>query len=751
MATEPLLRNLTLEIRLGLTAINGPVGSGKITLLQTLVGETVVQRGSAVFNVRRAGFCSQVPWILHDPIRHNVTGITGLEFDVKWYEFRIAACGLQPNMERLPAGDLTLLKTIATQMFSYQGHFRKAGISVILATHSNGIIVLDNGIVADCGSFNGVRSRRAQLVEFEDFAHEQGTGSSEGQGQSNTQSTTEVLPFDQGTTAAGSTQQDLHRRQGSWSVYAYDCRSAGTCYMILWAVFTLAGAFGSSYMTLWVEKWSDANRNAPNRQLGLYLGIYALLSALGTLGMAGECWIFFIRIITLTALYLHLELLEAVLGAPFSFFQRTDNSAIRFSQDMDLIDRTLPTHASVFTSSATYCLAQLVILCVVGKYMAAVVPVLAAVLFVVQRFYLRSSRQLRLLDIEAMAPLYQLFIETVRGVPTIRSFHLASCVPQQAHGHRDDAQKPFYMLLCIQQRRSGLCLLHMATSLTGSISAGALGVGLVLVLQFSEMLAQVLQFWTRLDTSIGAVARIRKFVREMPAEPADTAVSPEGWPMRGELCFDKVLSDISLRVAPGEKLAICGESGSGKTSLIITLLRLTDLRQDTITVDGVDITALAGRDVCANINVVPQEPFFVLGTARFNLDPQDQTSDDAIEVAIRKVGLLEWARRAGMRLLATKLVASEWSQGEKYLLALARALLVPSRILVSDETASSVIDSEWRQRTVISVLHRFAHIKRFDRVVVLDRGQLVECDTPQALLGRQSTFRKLYCAYSPRL
>ncbi|KAK4236089.1 P-loop containing nucleoside triphosphate hydrolase protein [Achaetomium macrosporum] len=134
-------------------------------------------------------------------------------------------------------------------------------------------------------------------------------------------------------------------------------------------------------------------------------------------------------------------------------------------------------------------------------------------------------------------------------------------------------------------------------------------------------------------------------------------------------------------------------------------------------------------------------------------------SDDAIEAAFGRVGL--WGRACGGTgaCLNTELVASEWSQGEMQLLALARALLVPSKILVLDEAASSVddktetimqgvIDTEWRQRTAISVLHRFAHIRQFDRVAVLSWGRLVECDTPQALLGRQSAFRELYHAFN---
>lgn len=180
------------------------------------------------------------------------------------------------------------------------------------------------------------------------------------------------------------------------------------------------------------------------------------------------------------------------------------------------------------------------------------VPILAAVLFVVQKIYLRSSRQLRLLDIEAKAPLYQIFIETIRGLPTTRSFHCQDLFHSKHKAILNDAQKPFYMLMCIQQWLAlvldlivgaiAVMIVVIATSLSNSISAGAIGVGLVLILQFNEMLTQTLQSWTRLETSIGAVARVQKFVAETPSEPTGTAVLPAGWPARGAISFDKVVA-----------------------------------------------------------------------------------------------------------------------------------------------------------------------------------------------------------------
>ena len=107
-ATEPVLRNLNLQISSGFTAIIGPVGSGKSTLLEALIEETVTKRGAVVLNLPSTAFCPQTPWIADETIRRNITGTVDFDFDPKWNDFAIESCGLQQDLARLPAGDQTL-------------------------------------------------------------------------------------------------------------------------------------------------------------------------------------------------------------------------------------------------------------------------------------------------------------------------------------------------------------------------------------------------------------------------------------------------------------------------------------------------------------------------------------------------------------------------------------------------------------------------------------------------------------------
>ncbi|KAK3329761.1 P-loop containing nucleoside triphosphate hydrolase protein [Apodospora peruviana] len=828
--SEAVLRDLTLTIHPHFTAVVGPVASGKSTLLATMVGETALKQGSMTHSLSGVAYCPQNPWIMNDTIRHNITG--GLAFDQKWYDFSIYSCGLQADIERMPRGDYTNVGSngaslsggqrqrvalaravysrlpivilddmmsgldpatagiIITRLFSKDGHFRKAGISVVLATHSRRILphmdmiaILDGGRLADYGSFEEIQSRSAALVELAESSFKVDDISPDVQNELEDKSKSTELDHSWTLEEEPSHQVDQARQSGSWSVYAYYSRSAGAFSMFLWASGTLLGAVATNITPIWIEKWTRSNEDGSGQGLGFYLGIYALLVALATIGPAVECWSFFIRIINNTALKLHYDLLESTLRAPFSFFQKTDTGTItnRFSQDMDLIDMTLPLQAISFTTGAASCLVQLIIICVLGKYLAASIPVLAVTLFLVQRYYLRTSRQVRLIDIEAKAPLYKHFIETAQGVASIRAFRWGSAFHDRHRDMLNRSQRPFYILLCVQQWLSlvldltvgalAVVLVAVATSTTDSLSAGTLGVALVLTLEFNSLLGQTIQAWTKLETSIGAVARVQQFVQETPSEASGEAASlPSDWPPRGDLRFQNVvarytsdappaLANFSLNIAPREKIAICGSSGSGKTSLIMAVLRMIEMSEGQITIDNMDVSTIEADSVRSRLNVVPQDPYFMPGTVRFNLDPQERSSDDVMESAIRKVGL--WERIGTSGGLDMELVTSEWSHGERQLLCLARALLVPSTILILDEATSSVdgqteaimqavIDAEFRHATVISVLHRFTFIDRFDRVAVMRQGELVECDSPEALLGpdrEESAFRELYRAH----
>jgi ATP-binding cassette, subfamily C (CFTR/MRP), member 1 len=217
--------------------------------------------------------------------------------------------------------------------------------------------------------------------------------------------------------------------------------------------------------------------------------------------------------------------------------------------------------------------------------------------------------------------------------------------------------------------------------------------------------------WTDLETALSAVARIRHFVTTTPQErdAAGNHVDPL-WPTTGSVEFrdlsasyaetsSPILCNINLAIQPGEKIGICGRTGSGKSSLIATLFGLLYNRSGYVFIDGISIDTIPLSILRSNIIAIPQEPFFLGGSVRKNLtswssESSGQHVSDADMIdALGKVGLwekLDLATPPGETGLDTSLdnIDAMFSQGERQLFCLGRAILQDGKIIVLDEATS---------------------------------------------------------------
>lgn len=146
-----------------------------------------------------------------------------------------------------------------------------------------------------------------------------------------------------------------------------------------------------------------------------------------------------------------------------------------------------------------------------------------------------------------------------------------------------------------------------------------------------------------------------------------------------------MLNDVSLSIAPHQHIAICGSSGSGKTSLMLAILQMIHVQGD-IVIDGVNVSESDSRALCERISIIPQDACIMPGTVRFNVDPWGTKSDAEIHRALERVGLADAVNSRGG--ISVEIDVKAWSAGQKQLLSLARAMMKEARILILDEASS---------------------------------------------------------------
>jgi ATP-binding cassette subfamily C (CFTR/MRP) protein 1 len=375
--------------------------------------------------------------------------------------------------------------------------------------------------------------------------------------------------------------KDLLRRTGDSSTYLYYIKTIGFSSWAIFVAVQMAMAFTDSFPQVWLNWWTSSG----GQQLLLYLSIYATLALASILLLTFSIWILMLVIMPHSAIELHRRLLTTVMNAPQSFFAATDTGVTlnRFSQDMSLVDMALPIAVSGVASSIFACIAKVALISTGSSYMAITIPFTMIAIYVIQDVYLRTSRQLRFLDLENKSPIYSHFLETLEGLTTIRAFGWEHTSRQTQSKLLDLSQRPYYMLICVQRWLNlvldlivailAVIVVALAVNLRSTTSAGLIGIALNNVLSFNQSLSSLVTSWTGLETSLGAIARTKSFTEIIENENlvGENFEPPKEWPDMGQVTFEGVsasygdgtlaLNDITMRIEPRQKIGICGRTG----------------------------------------------------------------------------------------------------------------------------------------------------------------------------------------------
>ncbi|POS85266.1 hypothetical protein EPUL_004100, partial [Erysiphe pulchra] len=569
----------------------------------------------------------------------------------------------------------------------------------------------------------------------------------------------------------------------------------------------------------WLLSYFDSKELSPKANkvqevnVAYYLIIYAAIGISCMLvALFRDLWLFFGSITA--SWHIHQRLVQSIVRAKFKFFDVTPIGQMmnRFSKDLEAIDQEVaPVSIGIMSCGLAILVTVSLITFITPGFLIAVVLV-SCMYFFVSTFYLKSSRDLKRLESVQRSPLFQHFGETISGITTIRAFRDEKRFIRDNLLKIDTHNRPFIFLwatnrwLAIRMDIIGDFVAFAAGTFVvlsiGKIDAGSAGLSLSYAISFTENVLWLVRLYAVNEQNLNSVERIKEYVEvEQEVDLGIEGMKPAtNWPSKGSVEFinyttkyradlDPVLSNVSFKINPGEKIGIVGRTGAGKSSLALALFRGLEAQQGKILVDDIDISLISLQDLRESITIVPQDPTLFSGTIRSNLDPFDLYSDEEIFDALRRVHLISHEDSASYSstpyatsqnetaddlnqviaddsqeistptseltnknifLNLSSLVSesgSNLSQGQRQLLCLARAILKNPKVLLMDEATASIdysTDSKIQKTirelksTTITIAHRLQTIVDYDKVLVLDHGRVVEFGHPWVLLQEQN-------------
>ncbi|KAJ7104127.1 P-loop containing nucleoside triphosphate hydrolase protein [Mycena belliarum] len=834
------LKDVNLSIPRGrLCAVVGPVGSGKSSLLQALIGEMRRTAGSVEFG-GSVGYCPQSAWIQNATIRENIC--FGRPYEPERYWKAVRDSCLEADLEMFTYGDMTevgekgislsggqkqrinicraVYRDADIQIFDdplsaldahvgrdvFRKVFQAPGRTRILVTHAlhflpqtDFIITLLDGAIVQQGTYSdleaditGPFSKLVKEFDIHDSTH--GDGTEDDDDDIMVEQARPNRELGERHKAAPALMQDEDRETGAVAghVYSRYIKAGKGKYLLLPLVASLvlsqaANIVASYWLIYWEElKWPESQ--------GFYMAIYAALGVL-------QAMLYFVMgtLFAVLSYYasqeLHRVAIQRIMHAPMSFFETTPLGRItnRFSKDVDTMDNDIGDDASSGASTLGQIVGALILITIILPYFLAPIAVVSVCYFYCSLFYRASAREIKRLDAVLRSAVYTHFSETLSGLPTIRAYDESARFKVDNETRIDNENRAYWLTVSNQRWLSlrldilgiilTLCVAILAVAARFTVSPSQTGLMLSYILTVQQVLGAMVRLVAVIENNMNSVERVLHYVDDIEQEAPhhiDGSKMPPTWPAEGRVDFDNiqlayrpglppVLKGLTMHVGGGEKIGIVGRTGAGKSSIMVALYRLVELKGGSITIDGLDISKLGLADLRKSISIIPQSAVLFAGSLRANLDPFGAQEDPALWDALRRSFLTEEGSQlqtsspgsekdAHSKGLGLETVIEDeggnLSFGQRSLVSLARAMAKNSKVLVLDEATASVdyetdqkiqesIAREFHDRTILCIAHRLNTIIWYDRICVLDAGKIAELDTPEILYERNGIFRSM--------
>ena len=604
----------------------------------------------------------------------------------------------------------------------------------------------------------------------------------------------------------------------SWGVYAKYAAAAGPPALLLGLLaFLAAGTVITTYSSVALAQWtaeaslpppahgSSATFSPADVSGGLLYGLLALAALILSI-FRPLAW----YSLSLTAAtQLHNAAFSRIISAPTAFFDTNPTGRIlnRFSKDLSVLDDALPLAFFDFVNISLACVGILALVAAVNPWLLLLIAPLTLLFAALRSAYTAVSRVVKRLESVSRSHIFSLLAECTGGLPSIRAFALSPLLLARFYAAADENGRAYWAWLATTRwlgvRLDMLCLTLLAvTTMSGVALRSAIPPSLIGLL-LSQIIAVTNAFqWavrqsSEVENAMVACERVCEYAELEPVEVVDLGDAggsggsgssgegvPAAWPEAGALALDNVylryraelpyaLRGMTARVKGGQRVGIVGRTGSGKSSLLAAVLRLTEpssgpspaasagagaaLRSGVV-LDGLDTRSIPLTRLRRAIGMIPQDPHLTEGTVRKNLDPFGVYTDaqcwEALE-AVQLKGLLvgsgsgsgSGSEGSGAGLsFAVEEGGGNLSVGQRQLLCLARAALRRCRLLLIDEATanvdadtqrlvSSTLRTAFPRCTIVAVAHRLETVIDFEAIWCVSEGVIVEQGCPHALLG----------------
>ncbi|TGJ82318.1 hypothetical protein E0Z10_g6434 [Xylaria hypoxylon] len=580
---------------------------------------------------------------------------------------------------------------------------------------------------------------------------------------------------------------------------------------IMMSVLSNASFVGT---TLWLAIWVDSYDKEDAYGVGFYLGIYAIWT-FGDTFFNGLTYICYERGGWFAARTLHTNFIKAIMNVPLSWFKTTPVGRIvnRFSRDMASLDTAIVGMLRMTIENAIRLVFQSFAVSTVLPVFMLPVAACCVVGIIAGEIYTRTAVAVKRLVSSAQSPVFAHFGDTLAGLPIIRARAgmsetfgnqlseklrvLERTLEAQFNCNRWVALR-IDMMTTLVTVAAGI----IAVSKAGVVAAGLVGFSLANATTLNILIVVLVRAMNEVEVELQSYHRVKEYANAEPEEKRDeykeqsaytddpAVVLPKNWPRTGEVEFrnvtikydpegPEILKNINLKFAAGERVAVVGRTGSGKSTLVLSLLRFTNIVSGQIFFDGVDITSFPRKRLREALTIIPQEAVLFNGDVGSNLDPTNKVPKNVVEKALdycSGIASFQFHRDeeranhvngdgspdlsdSGITLsTVVKAKGENFSHGQRQVLSLCRALVRKSKLLLLDEATASMdyetdqgiqevlrkeLNEQGGDRTLVTIAHRLKTIIDYDRVVVMSAGSVLEVGTPKELYEAKGQFHDM--------